>query len=195
MSRETVLQDALQLPPRDRAFLVGALAQSIDQEDFATPEIPQQLPNDRRKRALLIFGVLGFVALAVGAYRYAASYSLPLPLPHLGQAKGTILIDGKPAKGVRVQFIPISATAKSTGGREIHVRASSGITNDRGEYELIYINNVYGAALGKHTVEITYEVGGRSLFAPNFGPGNSQLYDVTSVERPFDFSWTLPLTN
>ncbi len=37
--REQILQDALALPPDDRAFVVDQLEQSLDKGGFASPEI------------------------------------------------------------------------------------------------------------------------------------------------------------
>ncbi len=37
--REVLLQEALLLPPGDRALLVDALEESLDHGEFATPEI------------------------------------------------------------------------------------------------------------------------------------------------------------
>jgi putative addiction module component (TIGR02574 family) len=37
--REQVLQEALALPPEDRAFVVERLDQSLNQGEFASPEI------------------------------------------------------------------------------------------------------------------------------------------------------------
>jgi putative addiction module component (TIGR02574 family) len=38
-TREAVLREALQLSPSDRAILVDALEESLDRDNFATPEI------------------------------------------------------------------------------------------------------------------------------------------------------------
>ena len=38
-AREVLLQEALLLPPGDRAMLVDALEESLDHGEFATPEI------------------------------------------------------------------------------------------------------------------------------------------------------------
>ena len=38
-SREQILQDALALPPEDRAFVVDQLERSLEKGGFASPEI------------------------------------------------------------------------------------------------------------------------------------------------------------
>ena len=67
--------------------------------------------------------------------------------PPLGLVTGTISVDGKPTAGVGVIF--------STKG----FRSSSGITNEKGEYELTYLKDVNGAVVGDHSVRIKFVQG------------------------------------
>ncbi|WP_437187387.1 carboxypeptidase regulatory-like domain-containing protein [Planctomicrobium sp. SH668] len=60
--------------------------------------------------------------------------------PSLAQVKGKVVIDGKPASGVYVQFSPENG------------RLSSGTTNAEGVYSLTYTPEAQGALPGKHTV-------------------------------------------
>ncbi len=52
-------------------------------------------------------------------------------------------MDGAPLSGVEVSFAPAEG------------RASQGITDSEGKYELIYIGKTKGAKLGSHKVYIT----------------------------------------
>lgn len=80
------------------------------------------------------------------------SLSLALPLsgcggtsgPELAEVSGTVTIDGKPAEGVRVNFMP------DAGGR-----ASSATTDADGSYTLAYSSESSGAVVGAHKVTIT----------------------------------------
>ena len=77
--------------------------------------------------------------------------------PPIGRVKGVITLDGKPAAGMAILF--------SQKG----FRSSSGFTNENGEYELKYIRDVMGAAVGSHKVRIEYlaqEGGKRRLRLP-----------------------------
>jgi hypothetical protein len=67
-------------------------------------------------------------------------------IPELGEVEGTVTIDGKPASGILVSFVP------TAGGRP-----SSGITNDDGYYELQYSPQAMGALVGSHHVSIVSE--------------------------------------
>jgi len=67
-------------------------------------------------------------------------------IPEVGEVSGTVTVDGKPAPGILVSFVP------KEGGRP-----SSGITDDNGYYELQYSPNAMGALIGSHTVSIVQE--------------------------------------
>ena len=64
---------------------------------------------------------------------------------NLGSVKGRVTLDGEPLEGATVQFQP---TAE--GGAP-----SSGMTDAKGRYELMYTFNSRGAVPGEHVVEIT----------------------------------------
>ena len=64
--------------------------------------------------------------------------------PEIGQVYGVVTVDGEPAAGLGVLF--------SQRG----FRSSSGFTNEKGEYELRYIKDTMGAAVGSHKVRIEY---------------------------------------
>jgi len=61
----------------------------------------------------------------------------------VGTVEGTVTLDGAPLPDATVTFQP-------QGGR-----ASIGITDASGHYELIFSRDAKGAVLGKHTVSIT----------------------------------------
>lgn len=63
--------------------------------------------------------------------------------PDLGSVTGVVTLDGKPLWKAKVEFEPASG------------RPSSGVTNAKGEYELVYSPDEKGAKVGKHTVRIT----------------------------------------
>ena len=63
--------------------------------------------------------------------------------PDLGTVEGVVTLDGKPLADAIVQFDPGT------------VRGSTGMTDTTGHYELTYIRDTKGAAIGKHTVRIS----------------------------------------
>lgn len=69
--------------------------------------------------------------------------------PALGTVKGVVTLDGKPLPNAAIRFLPV-----------VPVRASMSMTDTDGRYELIYIRDIMGAAVGEHRVEITTEAAG-----------------------------------
>ena len=63
--------------------------------------------------------------------------------PDLGRVHGVVTLDDQPLAEAFVQFDPGT------------VRGSTGVTDANGRYELVYIRDIKGAAVGEHTVRIT----------------------------------------
>ncbi len=85
--------------------------------------------------------------------------------PPLGTVSGTVTLDGEPLAGAVVMF--------ETEG----VPASTSITDETGHYELTYLRDIRGAAVGIHTVRIA------TIAEPADG-GMPGLRDrVTGVQR------------
>lgn len=82
---------------------------------------------------LLIVGSLGLLPAFLGC---DSGY------PPLGVVEGTVTFQGEPLPDATVVFLPVDG------------RVSRGKTNAQGEYELLYIDDVKGAVLGKHRVQI-----------------------------------------
>lgn len=64
--------------------------------------------------------------------------------PPLGTVTGVVTLDSKPLANAAVRFLPV-----------VPVRASMSMTDADGRYELVYIRDIMGAAVGEHRVEIT----------------------------------------
>lgn len=67
--------------------------------------------------------------------------------PELVEVNGTLMKDGKPFVGALVEFFP-----------DANAGVSVGQTDDQGNFKLSYTTGEPGAAIGKHTVNVT---GGR----------------------------------
>ncbi|MEW4455749.1 carboxypeptidase regulatory-like domain-containing protein [Bremerella sp. JC817] len=63
---------------------------------------------------------------------------------NVAEVTGLVTVDGKPAAEAMVSFSP-------TGGG----RTSFGLTDDKGQYRLIYTNDIRGAIIGDHMVSIS----------------------------------------
>lgn len=73
----------------------------------------------------------------------ASCSNTPDDQPKLGTVSGKVTLDGAPLAGAFVRYYP------TTG------RASGGVTDEEGNYELVFIRDEMGAVLGKHVVRIT----------------------------------------
>ena len=76
----------------------------------------------------------------------------------LAPVSGVVKLNGKPLAHATVSFVPVEKDAKSTEAP----LASSGKTNENGEYKLETLGGQTGALVGKHKVSI-------SLLAPDAG--------------------------
>ena len=63
----------------------------------------------------------------------------------LSQVTGRVTLDGQPLPNAFVEFVPTGSEGSTSSGR----------TNDRGEYMLMFSRDVPGASLGPHRVQIT----------------------------------------
>lgn len=65
---------------------------------------------------------------------------------NIASVSGVITLDGEPLEGATVAFYPTSG------------RASQGVTDDTGRYELIFLKNEKGAVIGDHIVTVSTKV-------------------------------------
>ena len=106
--------------------------------------------------------------------------------PPIGQVTGTVTINGKPTAGLGVLF--------SQRG----FRSSSGYTNAQGEYELKYIRDTMGAAVGPHKVRIEYiSQEGAGPRRGKIPPRYNRNTELTAQVEPGDnvFNFDLELNN
>jgi hypothetical protein len=119
-------------------------------------------------------------------WRLAAALCVPLVLgcghgdrPPLGTVHGTVTLDGKPLAGAGVLFQPVEPG-----------RASAGVTDADGRYELVYIRRDKGAKVGAHLVKITpaKRQPGQSELATPRHPAQGPLHaEVKPGDNTFDF--------
>ncbi len=84
----------------------------------------------------MLVAMLGIVGLVIGCGGSGDR-------PELAPVEGLVTLDSQPLAGATIVFRPESG------------KASRGVTDAEGRYELIYLRDIKGAKLGKHTVTIT----------------------------------------
>lgn len=102
--------------------------------------------------------------------------------PPLGKVTGTVTLDGKPLAGALVVFKP-----------EQPGRASDATTDDAGHYEILYLREIAGAAVGRHAVRITTaseENGGKERVPGRYNAATTLSADVKAGTNTFSFELT-----
>lgn len=98
--------------------------------------------------------------------------------PELGEVSGTVTLDGAPLAGVIIVFKP------DVG------RAAVGETDEKGYYELEYLDGVPGCKIGPNTVSFEWPLGAAGKALPaKYMAGRSELKkDVQSGDNQIDFA-------
>ncbi len=120
-------------------------------------------------KVLVCFGVMASLTACGGGGSDA---------PDLGQVKGKITLDGAPLADASVSFMPEK------------VRASGATTDSSGNYELIYIRDETGAAIGKHKVVVTKLVDEKETIPAKYNTESELSADVKAGSNEFNFDLT-----
>ncbi|QDT91814.1 carboxypeptidase-like regulatory domain-containing protein [Gimesia algae] len=98
--------------------------------------------------------------------------------PPLGQVKGKVTLDGAPLADANVTFMPET------------IRGSSGTTDSDGNYELTYIRDEKGAAIGNHKVVISKLVDEKETIPPNYSDETELTAVVKAGPNEINFDLT-----
>jgi len=120
----------------------------------------------------LTFFFFGLLLVGTACSSRTAGY------PDLGPVIGTVTLDGKPLADVTVMFQPENG------------RASTGLTDAEGKYELTFTEVAKGAKVGPHHVSFSQEIAEDDIRATMRPPRHlSRSFDVDVTAKPnvFDF--------
>jgi len=95
--------------------------------------------------------------------------------PDLGQVTGKITLDGAPLADASVTFMPEK------------VRASAATTDSEGKYELIYIRDEKGAAIGNHKVTVSKLKDEKETIPEKYSGETELTADVKAGANEFNF--------
>ncbi|HTI51215.1 MAG TPA: hypothetical protein VL475_09695, partial [Planctomycetaceae bacterium] len=118
------------------------------------------------------------VGLALSGSLYYWWYSgwIRGDLPPLVQVTGTVTLDGVPLPQAEVHFHPMQSDPRQPN---LKLASSVGFTDANGKYSLIYVNNVTGAVVGKHRVQIfATDEQGRQIIPPQFNSRTKLTVEV-----------------
>lgn len=166
-----------------------ARAATLGEEQDREPSAALMIARELLIRGLP--GLLGIAILAYGFYLFVNSLvGGGIELPDLGKVSGTITLDGKPLAGATILFNPIESEFAISETRSIQTRSSTGVTDEDGRYELIYMEGVPGAVVGEHRVSISKLDGARELAPSAYGPYSVERRTVEAGSNTIDFPLT-----
>ncbi|GAA4424616.1 carboxypeptidase-like regulatory domain-containing protein [Bremerella cremea] len=109
--------------------------------------------------------------------------------PPVGEVHGQVTLNGQPVPNCHVMFEPLA------GGR-----SSGAMTDDNGNYKLMYKGDAEGALLGKHRVRLitardatrddngrVTEPGVKEKLPKEYNSNTTQEVEVTNGDNPIDF--------
>ena len=140
-----------------------------------------------RGLAILVGGT-ALVVLCVYLGRYM--FTPVLLTPKLCYVSGTVKLDGQPFVGAQVYFEP--RDAKIEGGKRDRPRTSIGITDEKGNFRMMYVpgDRIEGVAAGKCRVWVT-RLGQKGEDVPNdWRQAQMKEFDVTpgNQKAPFEIN-------
>lgn len=132
-------------------------------------------------------GGLVLVVIVSGLYWLSSAMMGRVKMPPLGRVSGIVTMDDKPLPGATVTFQPVFDGPKVDN----KIGGSVGVTDASGRYDLLYVENVHGAAVGKHLVQVRAQSEVGLEVVPDKYNMNSQLItEVKAGSNPFDIKMT-----
>lgn len=133
-------------------------------------------------------GIAGVALACFLAYWLASSaMSAGRGLPELGDVAGTVTLDGAPLAGATVTFIPAPEDEDAAS----RIASSVGMTDKAGNYELMYVEDVSGAAVGPHQVAINLPLpNGAEKLPRRYNSASELTFEVEPGNNTADFKLT-----
>lgn len=186
-------------PTRDRATAARELRQAL--KDSSLREQPEQQTRGFSLDFSGIWSEIGLkgLALIVGLIIFCpALYVISkammvggVKLPPLGYVTGKVTYDGQPAPNAVVRFMPVPEQGQESDSKKFtKIRTSFGVTDEKGEYKLMYMEGVQGVAVGKCRVWL--ELTPPLIVPGDFSPAGVTMRDVKSGSQTYDFSLAAP---
>jgi hypothetical protein len=110
-------------------------------------------------------------------------------LPPLGQVAGRVTLAGQPVPNATVTFAPKDPIyGEGQNGKRLAASVSLGVTDDNGNYTLLYVKDVNGAYVGQHKVMIeSKDPSGRERLRPEFNSKSTLEREVKPGSQVMDF--------
>ncbi len=168
-------------------------ARAARMDDYEEPKGPSQfslvLQELVRLSPYIAAGLVGIIGLFWGVN---SMVSTSFPLPELGYVTGHVTLDGKPLADARLLFSPTEREFELPSGRVERKRAASAITDENGNFELIYIDDIEGTAVGDNQVMISKMVDGREVVPGEYGMMSTVVKEVAPGSQEINFELKSP---
>ena len=132
----------------------------------------------------------GFFVLIFGLYYIMDKMTGGgMPLPDLASVYGTVTLDGQPLEGATIYFTPVQKDEAIDKQGRHRFRASTAFTDAEGYYELMYTEDIEGAAVTEHRVVITkLDDHGRLVTPADYAEFSQHKKTVEPGSDQFDFA-------
>jgi len=109
--------------------------------------------------------------------------------PPLGQVSGKVTLAGQPLPNAMVRFAPKDPIyGEGQNGKRLAASVSFGVTDDNGNFTLMYVKDVNGAYVGVHKVTIeAKDPSGRERLRPEFNGKSTLEREVKAGSQVMDF--------
>lgn len=139
-------------------------------------------------------GLAGIILLTYGAYlMFDRMMGRGIKLPPLGYVSGTVTLDGTPLAEASVFFSPQATADDSKKSADLRPRTSVGVTDGKGQFRMVYLEQTEGVAVGQCRVWISkLNEKGKQLVTGEFNEMNLTIREVKSGSQKYDFAMTTP---
>jgi hypothetical protein len=139
-------------------------------------------------------GLAGIALLTYGTYfMFDRMMGRGVKLPPLGYVTGTVTLDGSPLGAASVYFSPQPTADDAKKPSDLRPRTSVAVTDDKGQYRMVYLDQTEGVAVGQCRVWISkLNEKGRQLVTGEFNEMNLTVREVKSGSQKYDFAMTTP---
>ncbi len=171
------------------------LTRTVEESRARSSRVPSEEPKEPSafKEVAVELGTRGLpvllVILLIGWFLYSLSTSAlsGSEYPELGDVSGVVTLDGQPLAGAIVVFRPTKNEFPINEGRSIRVRSSKGMTDTEGRYFLAYDEDVAGAVVGEHVVQISKREGGVEVVPILYSGIPTETRKVEAGSQDFNF--------
>lgn len=174
-----------------RNALKASVKQAKEKRESEGLGIQFELRDVLRDYGPTVIGSLLLLSVLVGGLYWLFDNMMggTVSLPKLGYVSGTVTLNGEPLPGATVYFAPQEEVEFADTKRGDKPRTSFGVTDEKGRYTMMYMEDTAGVAVGKCRVWIEYlDPSGKLQVPGDFTQAAMQLREVVGGNQTIDFA-------